>query len=300
VTTISPGAPPAGSGGLSGPRPPRDGASGGRLTITPARRAAILIGVPIVFLIFVANGFSAVNSVSKGSYPVSGTVPLPAGKLTMNFGGGGATLRGSDVPSAMARVAGNVTYHIGRPTLRLAAGDISLDCPIVDEGNCSLNATIDVPVGTILTVTTGGGDLSASGLAGGATLDTNGGNLTISGVAGDLALASGGGDVSADHLSGPVVTMSASGGNIGGSAMSAPTVTADSGGGDVTLTFTSIPRNLQVNADGGNVTIVVPRGSYAVNTNADGGNLTNTIPPAKGARNTITVSSGGGDISLSD
>jgi hypothetical protein len=258
-----------------------------------------LIGVPIVFLIFVANGFSAVSSVSQGSYPVAGTVPLPAGKLTMDFGGG-ATLRGSDVPSAMARVAGNVTYHIGRPTLRLAAGDISLSCPVVDEGNCSLNATIDVPAGTALAVTTGGGDLSASGLAGGATLGTNGGNLTVTGATGDLALDSGGGDVSAGHISGPVVTISADGGNIGGSAMSAPTVTADSGGGDVTLTFTTIPRHLNVNADGGDITIVVPPGSYAVSANADGGNLSNTIPSTQGAGNTITVSSGGGDISLSD
>ncbi|HEY6792827.1 MAG TPA: DUF4097 family beta strand repeat-containing protein [Trebonia sp.] len=294
MTTISPGAPP------SAPRQPGGGTPRGRLTITPARRAAIVIGVPIVFLIFITNGFSAVTAVSQGSFPVSGTVPLPAGKLTMNFGGGGGTLRGSDVPSAMARVAGTVMYRIWRPTLRLAAGDISLDCPVVDEGNCSLNATIDVPARTTLAVTTGGGDLSASGLADGATLDTDGGNLTVTGAAGDLVLASGGGDVSADRVSGPVVSISASGGNIGGSAVSAATVTADSGGGDVTLTFTTIPRNLQVNADGGNITIVVPHGSYAVIANADGGNLANSIPAAKGALNAITVSSGGGDISLSE
>jgi hypothetical protein len=259
-----------------------------------------LIGVPIVFLIFIANGFSAVNGASQASFPVSGTVLLPAGKLTMNFGGGGGTLRGSDVPSTMARVAGTVQYHIGRPTLRLAAGDISLDCPVVDEGNCALNASIDVPAGTALAVTTGGGDLSATGLADGATLDTDGGNLSVTGAAGDLVLASGGGDVSADRVSGPVVSISASGGNIGGSAVSAATVTADSGGGEVTLTFTTIPRNLHVNANGGNVTIVVPRGSYAVSANAGGGNLTNTIPSALHAANAITVSSGGGDISLSE
>jgi hypothetical protein len=295
VTTISPGAPP------SAPRPPGDGTSRGRLTITPARRAAILMGVPIVFLIFIANGFSAVSGVSQASFPVSGTVPLLAGKLTMNFGGGGGTLRGSDVPSAMARVvAGTVTYHIARPTLRMVPGNISLDCPVVDEGNCSLNATVGVPAGTALAVTTGGGDLSAIGLAGDATLDTNGGNLTVTGATGDLALDSGGGEISAGHISGPVVTISADGGNIGGTAVSAATVTATSGGGEVTLTFTTIPRHLNVNADGGNVTIVVPPGSYAVNANADGGSLANSIPSTRGAGNTITVSSGGGDISLSE
>jgi hypothetical protein len=55
-----------------------------------------------------------------------------------------------------------------------------------------------------------------------------------------------------------------------------------------------------VNADGGNITIVVPHGSNAVNANADGGNLTNTIPRTRDAGNTITVSSGGRDISLSE
>lgn len=297
MTTISPSGPRPGP---SAPGRPEGGTSRGRLTITPARRAAILVGVPIVFLIFISNGFSVVTASGTGSFPVSGTVPLPAGKLTLSFGGGGGTLRGSNAPSAMARVAGTVLYHLKRPTLRMVAGNISLDCPGIDQGNCSLNAAIDVPAGTILTVTTGGGDLSAAGLADGGTLDTNGGNLTVTGAAGDLALDSGGGDVSANRVSGPAVSISADGGNIGGSAVSAATVTATSGGGDVTLTFTTIPRDLRVNADGGNVTIVVPPGTYAVTTNADGGNLANTISSTEGASNTITVSSGGGDISLSE
>jgi hypothetical protein len=268
--------------------------------MTPGRRAALLLGVPIVFLIFAANGYSLVSNIGTGSYPVRATIRLPDGKLTMGLGGGDATLRGSEALSAMAQVTGTVDYHLARPSLRLTAGDISLDCPGVDTGNCSLDATIHVPARTALTVATGGGDLSATGLAGDATLSTDGGNLTVAGATGDLTLATGGGDVSASNVSGHVLAISANGGNIGGTAVAAPIVTATSSGGDVTLTLTTIPRNLQVNTDGGNVTIVVPPGSYSVTTNTDGGNLTHTIRSTVRATNVINVSSGGGDINLSE
>jgi hypothetical protein len=268
--------------------------------MTPGRRAALLIGVPVVLLLIVVNSYSLVSNVGKGSYPVSATVPLADGRLAMSLGGGNVTLRGSQVSSATALVAGEVTYQLKRPSLRFTPGSISLACPWIDTGNCSLNATVDVPAGTAMNVTTGGGDLSATGMTGGGTVSTDGGNLTVTDAAGDLTLTSGGGDVSAGHVSGPDVTISSNGGNIGGTGVTASTVTADSGGGDVTLTLTAVPRNLSVKADGGNVTIVVPPGAYSVSTNADGGNLNHSIENTRGARNVITVSSGGGDISLSE
>jgi hypothetical protein len=267
--------------------------------MTPGRSVAIVIGVPIVLLLFVAAGFSLVGDVGTGSYPVSETLPLPDGKLALSLNGGDVTLRGSNELSGTARVAGTVSYHFARPTLRMSADAFSLHCPIVDTGNCSLDAAVDLPAGTALTVSTGGGDLSAAGLAGDDTLSTNGGNLTITGAAGNLALTSGGGDVSASHVNGPVVAISADGGNIGGNAVSATRVTADSGGGEITLTFTTVPRDLQVSSDGGDVTIVVPPGSYYVSTNTGGGNLNHSIGSTPGAPNFINVSSGGGDISLS-
>jgi hypothetical protein len=296
----NPGPVGGGLGGLGGLLPAGRPQSG-RLVMTPARRAAILIGVPIVFLIFVAGGFSVVGGVAAGSFPVTESVPIPSGKLTMNLGGGGATLRGSDMNSATARVIGTVTYHLTRPTLRVAAGDISLNCPKVNTGNCNLNATVDVPAGIALNVQTGGGYVTASGLSGGATLDTDGGELTLTNATGpsDLALASGGGDVHVSQVSGPVVTVSADGGNITGSAIAATRLTAGSGGGDVTLTLTTAPRDLQVTSDGGNVTIVVPQGTYVVDEDASGGTVSG-ISSSPGAQDTISVSSGGGNISVTD
>ena len=295
----NPGPVGGGLGGLGG-LVPADRLLGRRLVMTPARRAAILIGVPIVFLIFVAGGFSVVSGAAAGSFPVSESVPIPGGKLTMNLGGGGATLHGSDMNSATARVIGTVTYHITRPSLRVAAGDISLNCPKVNTGNCNLNASVDVPAGIALNVQTDGGNLTASDLSGGATLNTDGGELTLTNATGDsaLALASGGGDVHVSQVSRPAVSINADGGNVTGT-VSAPQVTAGSGGGDVTLTLTTPPRDLQVTSDGGNVTIVVPRGTYIVKESADGGNVSG-IDSSAGAQDTISVSSRGGNISVTD
>jgi hypothetical protein len=283
-----------------GPGDPSPGGRwpGGRLVMTPARRAAILIGVPIVFLIFITGGLSVVGGAAAGSFPVTESVAIPNGKLTMNLGGGDATLRGSDLSSATARVIGTVTYHITRPSLRVTAGDISLSCPKVNLGNCGLNATVDVPAGIALNVQTGGGDLTASGLTDGGTLATDGGNLTVRDITRDLILSSGGGDVRASQVNGQAITITADGGNVSGSAIAVAGLTISSGGGDVTLTLTSSPRNLTVHSDGGTVTIVVPHGQYIVNATADGGTV-NDFSSAPGAANVISVSSGGGDIALS-
>jgi DUF4097 and DUF4098 domain-containing protein YvlB len=288
---------PAGSGPDG--QPPAGRRPGGRLVITPARRAAILIGVPIVFLIFITGGYSVVSNTGRASFPVSASVPLPAGELTMNLGGGNATLEGSSTLSATARVAGTVDYQLSRPTLRVGAGDISLSCPALDTGNCTLNASVDVPTGIALTVSTGGGNVSASDLSGGATLSADGGNITLARATGNVALSSGGGDVGVSHVSGSTVSITADGGNITGGTVSAARLTADSGGGDVTLTLTSPPQHLNVTSDGGNVTIVVPRGKYIVDDNAAGGNVSG-ISSTAGALDTISVSSGGGDISVSE
>jgi Toastrack DUF4097 len=294
MTTLSPAAPP------SAPRPPRGGTSRGRLPLTPGRGIALLLGVPVVLAVIVYNGYDLVLSAGGGSFPVRYNVPVTASGLTVSFGGGSATVRGGASAPGVARVSGTVTYHLARPSVRQEAGDIGLDCPWLDEGNCSIDATAAIPSGTPLTLTTGGGDLTASDLTGSATLSTGGGNITLTGAVGPLSLSSSGGDATVSNINGEAAIISTGGGNINGTGVGIPRVSATSGGGDVTLTFTTIPRNLQVNADGGNVTIVVPRGPYAVSTNTDGGNLTHSISSTPRATNVITVSSGGGDISLSE
>jgi hypothetical protein len=150
-------------------------------------------------------------------------------------------------------------------------------------------------------VRSGGGDVSAYGLAGPDTLATDGGTLTVTGDTADLTATSGGGDMTVSHVSGAHVALSSDGGTVTGTTVAAPVVTAGSGGGDVTLTFTTVPRHVRVDSDGGTVRIVVPYQAqgYIVNETPDGG-TTAGIASAPGATDVITVNSGGGDISVTE
>lgn len=309
----------------SPPRPP----------LTPGRRAALAIGVPLVLAAIVASSLSYAQDLGHGSYPVSFTVPATAGKgLSLSLDDGNATVRGEQVGEA--RVAGTVHYSTTRPSVRRDGGAISVGCPGF-ENNCYLDATMDVPrQASPLHVSTHGGTLAASGLDGAVTLATRGGNLmladisgtlsvtsdggdvqaghlagtpafslgggnlTLADVTGTLSVRSGGGDVQADHLA-ATSTFSLGGGNLDATAVTAGQVTVTSEGGDVTLAFTRIPRSVDVTSGGGNVTILVPRGGrYALSTHPGGGSAGGSVRPANGgATSQITVDSSGGDINVS-
>lgn len=275
----------------------------GRLAMTPGRRVALLLGLPVVLVIIVANSYSLVQNLGMGSYQIrSYSVPLATSGLTIGLNGGDGTVRGVPAGTAgttagEARVSGTVRYDLGRPTVRRGAGSLGLDCPRIDLGNCSLDATVNVPEGTPVDMATGGGDLSAAGLSGATTLSTDGGNVSVSGDTGDLTARSGGGDVTADSISGTDVRLSTDGGNVSATAVESPHLTAETGRGDITLTFTSPPQYVQVNTSGGNVTIVVPRGSYIVDASTAGGSVSK-IQSTPGAHDTISATSGGGDITI--
>ena len=277
---------------------PSTPAPAGRLRLTPGRQAALIVGVPVVLALIATYAFGLLGDFAKGSFRVDYTVPGRAGAMSMSFSGGDVTVRGGAPAPDVARVTGTVVYSFERATVRHTAGSISLDCPFAGFGDCALNANVSVPPQDTLNVSTGGGDVSASGLTGTERLSTDGGNLTVSYATGDLTMTTGGGDVRADHVGGATVSLATDGGNITGSAMTSPVVTASSGGGDITLTFTSAPRNLRVTTDGGNIRIVVPPGSYYVSKTTDGGNLGGNLSSTNGATDTITAHSGGGDITI--
>jgi hypothetical protein len=155
-----------------------------------------------------------------------------------------------------------------------------------------------------LQVDTGGGDLTANGLSGALQIDTEGGNVDAGNWAGTgtTRLDTGGGDVTLNGLTGDF-QLATEGGNVDASGVTAATSTTQSGGGDVTLTLTRVPKSLTITAEGGNVTVVLPPGDtkYDISTpDTAGGNV--TIPGSLTAANsphTITIDSGGGDITVS-
>jgi DUF4097 and DUF4098 domain-containing protein YvlB len=284
---------------LSSPDQTRASRPADRPRLTPGRGVALVLGVPVVLTLIAAGGYSVVQNLGRASFPVRYQVPVSRSGLTMSVGGGNVTVRG-DAPSAgVAQVSGTVSYDLARPTVRHDASGISLDCPRIDLGNCNLSAAVDVAASTAVKLTTGGGDLSVSGVSGVVSASTGGGNVTATGLSGVVTLSTGGGDMTVSQLSGPV-SLHTDGGNITGTGITSTQVSAATGGGDITLTLTRVPHDLTVNTDGGNITIVVPPapGGYYVTKTTDGGNLDGNLQSTPDATDKITAHSGGGDITI--
>jgi Putative adhesin len=331
TTGEAPG-PPASAPGPSGP-----------LRMTPGRWVALAVGVPVALALIGWTAFSLVASVATGSYPFSYTLPVQGGQVALNISSGDVTLRQAPA-SGTARLTGTVKYGLVRPSIKEnttpAGANVDLNCNISIGEGCQMSANLDVPGQTGVTLSTNGGDITASGFSSGMTLSAAGGNVNVANLAGHLQVDTGGGDLTANGLSGALqfdteggnvnagnwagtgitrldtgggdVTvngltgdfqLSTQGGNVDASGVTSRTVTMQSGGGDVTLTFTQVPRNLTITAEGGNVNVILPPGStkYDISTpDLSGGNT--SIPSSLVDQNspqTITIDSGGGDVTVS-
>jgi hypothetical protein len=270
------------NGTITSETPPTGTGRAPALPLTRARRAALLIGVPLCLVFTGYTGLSLVASVGQGHFPVSYAFPAGTGNANVSISGGDVTVR--QVAGTTARLTGTATYSLVRPDLktRHISGGVAIGyhC-MVPAGNCGLDATLSVPARMAASVSTGGGDASAEG------------------ATGDVTLSTGGGDVTADRVSG-VLSLSTGGGNINGTAITSTRVTAHSGGGDIEIVFTQVPRDIHVDTGGGNVTIIVPPGStqYHVTANTDGGTVSESVPINTSSPNVITATSGGGDITI--
>ena len=155
-----------------------------------------------------------------------------------------------------------------------------------------------------LQLDSGGGDLSANGLTGTLQIATEGGNVNGDAWAGHgtMRVDTGGGNMSVNGLTGDFQLVT-EGGNVDASGVTAATSATQSGGGDVTLAFTQVPASVSITAEGGNVTLILPPGDtkYAISTpDTSGGNV--NYPSSLADANsphTITIDSGGGDITIS-
>ena len=202
------------------------------------------------------------------------------------------------------------------------------------SGDCGMNASLDVPARTAVTLWSNGGDIAASGLSSGVALSAAGGNITATNLAGDVQLDTGGGDLTADALTGTLL-INAEGGNVnagnwattgtmrvdtGGGDFTANGLTGDlllaaeggdiqangvacaaasisSGGGDVTLAFSQAPQSLQITAEGGNVTVILPPGNTTYDISApdtQGGNVSYPSSLASSASHRAIIIDSGG------
>jgi hypothetical protein len=280
--------------------PPRRGGPA-KLPLTPGRRVALAVGVPLCLALVLLAGLGLVSDVGRGSFPVRYAVPAGASQVSVSTSGGDLVLR-SAAPGH-ASLTGTAYYSLIRRnvTERLAAGRAAFNYSCAREfGSCGLNATLGVPAETIVSVDSGGGNVSAAGSSGPVTISTEGGELAAQDMTGDLTLSTGGGNITATSVAAPQLTADTAGGEITATAVRSGQVIADTGGGDVEIVFTKVPHYVQVSTNGGTVTIIVPQGTtqYHVTATTNGGNLTSEIPTNPRSSNLITATSGGGNIIL--
>jgi hypothetical protein len=288
----------------------------GPLRMTPGRWVALAVAVPVALALIGWTGFSLVSALARGSYPFSYQVPVQDGQVAVNVNAGAVTLREAS-GSGAAWLTGTVQYGLVRPGISEfttpTGTSVGVNCGDVTNTSCDVNATLDVPAKTGVTLWSNGGDVTASGFSGGMTLLAAGGNVDASDLSGDLRLDTGGGDLTGTGLTGAIqvtteggnveasnlnstgtmrfdtgggdlngngftgnLQLITEGGNVGTNGMVSQHVVVQSGGGDVTLAFARIPQSLQITAEGGNVTVILPPGDtkYAVSTpDTSGGNV---------------------------
>jgi hypothetical protein len=301
----------------------------GTLRMTPGRWVALAVGVPVAIALIGWTGFTLVTTFARGSYAFSDAIPVHDGQVAVNVTAGNITLRqgpngvasaspsgtvsASPTPASAsgAWLTGIVQYGLIRPSMSEYnmgnTANIGVGCDAIAAGNCGVNANLDVPANTAVTLSSNGGDIDVSGFSSNMTLLAGGGNVTAGNLSGDLKLDTGGGDLSGTGLTGEIsitaeggnvtasnldgsrgtlyidtgggdltansvtgsnVSFYAEGGNISGDGVVAPQAYIDTGGGDVTLAFAQPPQNLTIKAEGGNVTLILPPGSTTYNISA--------------------------------
>ena len=272
------------------------------LLMTPARRIILLLGVPLSLTLLAWTCFAIISQASQGSYAVSYAPVRVNGGLDMNIYGGDVTLQGSVASAARFTGSGTVWYGLNysgqRPTLVTAQTPtgtrINFTCP---NYNCALNSTVDVPPQAPVTVTSNGGNITATGISD-ATLQTGGGNLNVDGLTGNVSLNT---DATPNGPYG-------GGGQVDGT-LAAQNVAVDTGGNSVDLQLTAAPSNLNITSEGGDVTLQLPAGySYDVDNIKEPLSqvqMTGPAPPpaitvttSSSSRYRITVNADGGAVTI--
>ena len=223
-------------------------------------------------------------------------------------------------PGRRIVVRGRLCGSFARPAFsyRSTAAGLALDprCR-VPAGTCRLELGVTVPAGLPVSVSEAFGELGAQGLHGTIALSDNSGDLTASHLTGDVRLANSLGTLTASRLAGSIQLDNNSGdiqaagltgntrlqdsfGTISVTGLDAADVVASNNSGDISLTFTKVPRQVNVTDSFGNITLVLPPGAaaYRVQTRDSFGRTTVSVPQSPSARNVITASNNSGDISI--
>jgi hypothetical protein len=176
----------------------------------------------------------------------------------------------------------------------VSGGRLSLGDPACAKADCSVSFALTVPSDVTATVTTQGGPVSVSGIAG-ANLDSGGGQVRAVGIRGPLMVDAGGGPLQLYGLTGPL-RVDTGGGPVTAQDVASATATVITGGGDALVAFASAPDSVTVSTDGGAAQLTVPGGPYALAADSGGGPQSVEIATDPAAHRSIAISSGGGAL----
>jgi hypothetical protein len=194
-----------------------------------------------------------------------------------------------EAPSALPSGAPAVVQSV-------SGGRLSLGDPDCGTSDCSVSFAVTVPSDVTVTVSTEGGPVSVSGVAG-ANLDSGGGPVRATEIGGPLTVSTGGGSLQLSGLTGPLSADTDSG-SLAAQGVASATATVTTGGGGASMVFAAAPDSVTVSTDGGPAQLAVPGGPYALTANSDGGPQSIRIATNPAARRSITVISYGGSLGI--
>jgi hypothetical protein len=293
-----------------------------RLPMTPGRVIALVLGVPVALAVICTVAVSIVAEFGEDSIFVDRTVALPGPTAGVTVDNPDLTLSASAEAGRLVRIRGTLIGAFARPTFAVgttATGVAVTSHCRVPTGTCGGNLHVTVPAGLPIVASDGSGNLDAAGLSGQISLSDGSGDLQAGRLSGAVSLSDGSGNITASDLSGSRVRISQRSGDIDASGLSAGAVTLldDSGditvsglgatnvtgnaqSGDITLTFTKVPRRVNLTDLSGDITLVLPRGPayYQVHAQTNSGTISVGVRRSTSPANVITAHAASGDITI--
>ena len=237
------------------------------MQLTSGRLAAVAIGIPVMLATSAFGAFSLVGMFARTSEHHTASYAWQGdGAISVNASAGDVRIQvgtGTEVS-----VAYTEHYELKKPTVTATSlnGGLQLSAKCAGGlygNNCEINYVLTVPADASLVLHTGDGDVQLSASTG-----------TVSATTGA--------------------------GDINGTQLLSKTVDASTGDGDVKLQWDVAPTKVGATTGNGDINLVVPTGTaYSVSAHTGNGGTHVNVPQDQSATNSITASTGNGDITIS-
>ena len=171
-------------------------------------------------------------------------MPQPVTSLVVQSYGGQVQVTSGQVNRVQVTETIGYDQGIDSPpvvTQSVSGGRLSLSDPACANSACTVDFDVTVPPDVTVTVSTGGGPVAVSGIAG-ANLDSGGGPVRATLIGGPLTVNTGGGPLVLRGLSGPL-RAETDGGTLLAQDIAAATATITTGGGPAMVSFVTAPEN---------------------------------------------------------